>query len=352
MPFLPSNPRFWFLAPLAGLIGGISEIRDWYYRNHFLPVTRLPRSTISVGNLTVGGTGKTPVVGFLCDYLNQAQKSVAVLTRGYGRKSRLPILLQGSNLTQYQVKETGDEPCILACHLKNGVVVVDANRARGGRLALQATSPQVFLLDDGFQRRSLSRDLDIVTLDAANPWGNGYLLPLGKLREPTSQLRRADLLWITRVNQTSDDLEEIRRRIHKKIIKPMVFSAHVAQQLVSCSGQNRLPLTDLKDKKVVAFCGIANPRSFEQTLLELGARLVSFRSFADHHSFRKKELKELSALAQQLNADWLVTTEKDAVRLESSYGELGRDCYYLEIGIKILAGAENLKKMLEKLNLI
>ncbi len=352
MPFSLNSRRFCLLAPFAALYGGISEIRAWYYHHHYLPVIRLPRPTISVGNLTVGGTGKTPVVSFLADYLNQRHQSVAILTRGYGRNSRQPIILQQSNLAQHQPAETGDEPWLLAQHLKNGVVVIDANRVRGGRLALRAVAPQVFLLDDGFQHRAVFRDLDIVTLDASSPWGTGYLLPFGNLREPVSQLRRADLLWITRVNQTTDDINEIHRRLAKKINKPMVFSAHEAQHLIACAGHHQLPLTVLKDKKVAAFCGIANPNSFKRTLQESGASLVLFRAFADHHSFRPKEIVRLWESAQQQHAEWIITTAKDAVRLESTWSGLKEVCYYLEIGIKIMAGGENLKKMLEKLSII
>ena len=337
------------LFPFSAVYGGIIEIRNYYYNNHFLPVEHLPKPTISVGNISVGGTGKTPVVRFLTQFINRMGKKVAILSRGYGRSSRKTVILTSDNLSEIPFSHSGDEPRLLAQKLHNGSVVIDANRIRGGKFAFKEHSPDIFILDDGFQHRQVYRDLDIVTLDATDLWGSGLLLPAGKLREPLSQLRRADLIWVTKTDQTFCSSQNIHREIRKKINKPILFSVHSPVKVRSFYNQIFYPIKVLKGKKVIAFCGIADHGSFKKTLLELGAEILEFRHFKDHHKFRYDEIHQLLRIKESKNADWLITTEKDAVRIDELKKDLLQSLYFLEIEIKVLSGKDSLKKMIENI---
>jgi len=336
-----------FLAPLSALYGGITEIRNYYFQQKFFPIAKLPKPTISVGNLSVGGTGKTPVVRFLARYFNQLNKETAILTRGYGRKTKKTIILTCKNYNTLSYELTGDEPRLLANDLQKGMVVIDANRLNGGNKALKNTNPDIFILDDAFQHRKIYRDFDIVTLDATDLWGMNQLLPLGKLREPISQLKRADLIWITRMDQTPKSIKDIQSEIRNKINKPLIFSEHSPDKIVNLKNQISHKPDTLQGKDVIAFCGIANPESFKRTLVDLGANITEFYSFSDHYHFQHNDLIKLIGHKKKLNDSCLITTEKDAVRIQDLKEEEIKEIYYLEIKIKILNNEHILKKTFE-----
>ena len=352
MPFSKSDFISLPLWPLSALFGGMMEIRNFYFDHGLLPVIRLPRPVICVGNISVGGTGKTPLVRFLARYFNGSNKKVAILTRGYGRKSGQTLCLDRINLERTAPVLTGDEPRILARHLENGVVIVDANRLRGSKMAMRQLQPDLFILDDAFQHRQIDRDVNIVTLDATDLWGRKRLLPAGKLREPLTQLRRADLIWVTRLNQTQRSLAEIREDVEKKLQQPVIYSNYSPAGIVDANRTKRLPLAALTGKKVIAFAGIAKPKSFQHTLEMLAANVVFFRSFNDHHFFKRKELEQLLAQKERYQADWLITTEKDAERIDPVIRAQLRNLHILEIEIKIVTGEKNLKKIFDSLGLI
>ncbi len=352
MPISLNSILKWPLFPLSAVYGGIIEIRNLYYNNHFLPVERLPKPTISVGNISAGGTGKTPVVGFIAQYIDKMGKKVAILSRGYGRQTKSTVLLSNNNLHRVPYSRSGDEPRLLAQKLRNGFVVIDGNRIRGGKLAIKKNAPDFFILDDGFQHRRVYRDLDIVTMDATDIWGGGFMLPAGKLREPLSQLRRADLIWITKTDQAASSLAEIKREIRKKIKKPLIFSEHSPKKVCSFYDQTSYRLHELKGKKVVAFCGIADHNSFKNTLLQLGTEILVFQRFRDHHRFRPGEISKLLKIKECKKADWLITTEKDAVRIDGSNKNLLKSLFFLEIEINLVSGLESLEKMIENIDII
>lgn len=353
MPFSKSDFLSLPLWPLSALFGGMMEIRNFYFDHGILPIVHLPRPVISVGNISVGGTGKTPLVHLLAHIFNGSNKRVAVLTRGYGRKSGQTLCLDKTNLDKIAPVLTGDEPRILARHLENGVVIVDGNRLRGSKMAMRkANKPDLFILDDAFQHRQIDRDVNIVTLDATDLWGRKRLLPAGKLREPLTRLRRADLIWITRLNQTKSSLAEIRGEVEKKLHRPVVYSDYSPAGIVNINRSERLPLTALEGKKVIAFAGIANPKSFLHTLESLAAKVVFFRPFKDHHFFKRIELMQLLQQQEDSRADWLITTEKDAERMDPAIREELPNLYFMEIEIKIVAGEANLKKMFDSKGLI
>ena len=352
MPFSPPEHVSMLLLPLSKIYGGAVNMRNWGYSSDIMKAKHLPKPVISVGNITVGGTGKTPVTRFLSELLNQSNQQVAILTRGYGRIARETIILNRENLSEVPFSRTGDEPRLLARSLKNGAVFIDPDRRRAGELALSTLNPDVFVLDDGFQHRGLNRDLDIVTIDAAKPFGNGRLLPSGPLREPVDQLKRADLLWITRVNESGLSIDQIRSQLRQFMEKPMVFSQHEATYLLRPIDQSRSPVGEIEGKRVVAFCGIANPGSFRNTLETAGAKIAEFIRFSDHHIYKSGEIRRLEDAMSKTVADLILTTEKDVARFSPEFLSGIPDLHVMEINISLLSGENFLKNSLKNVGIV
>jgi tetraacyldisaccharide 4'-kinase len=284
---------------------------------------------VSVGNLTAGGAGKTPVVAFLAERLVREGAHVAVLSRGHGRRARHHVRVAGPPWPS--AEEVGDEPLLLARRLPAVQVWVGASRVALAREARSAGAT-VALLDDGFQHRWLARDADVVVLDEAVGLGTGHLLPWGPLREPMSALRRASLLWL-RVANGAAALPKLPDGL------PRVRARHAALDVVGPDGVVA-PLSRLAGARVVAFCGIARPSAFARTLRELGAEVTSLHGFADHHAFRPAELEVLRTSALAARAE-LVTTEKDAMRLPKEF-----PAAVVRLGVTLLEGEEILALLL------
>lgn len=352
MPFSPPKPVSILTWPFSKIYGAGIELRNRGFNSGLLPIQKLPRPVISVGNLTVGGTGKTPVVAYLAKFLKQHGLKVAVLTRGYKRETSKTVILKQGDLAQIPFHETGDEARVLVHHVGNGGVVIDRNRFRGGTVAINNFNPDVFILDDGFQHRRLFRELDIVTLDAKLPFGNRQLLPSGPLRESIKNIKRADLLWITRVNQSSFSVEEIKSQISYSVDKPAVFSNHEPIKVIDVASESKLPIEFLKNRNVIAFAGIANPNSFLETLKKLGAIVVRFHNFTDHFMYTKKEIELLANTLSGCNAEILITTEKDAVRFSPEILQNIPNLHVLQVGIQLLNEKEELKKILKNIVLL
>jgi len=309
--------------PLGGLLWTISlgyravvGLRNSWYDSTWSRKRRLPSPVISVGNLTVGGSGKTPFVMLIATTLAQKGFKVAVLSRGYGRKGRMGILkVSDGRGPSVGPKEAGDEPYLMAKKLRNVAVWVGTDRFEAGLECWRESRPEVFILDDGFQHRDLLRDLDIVLVRFPRPWGNGRLLPAGPLREPLSGLKRADVLVVNSYGEW--DLV----RFHGLPGRGFVFlrARLVPKAIRHLGGEETLPISSLKGSEVVAFCGIGTPDSFRRTLLGTGVRLGPFLSFPDHHWYTPQDVQEVRRLSKK--DALLITTEKDACKLE----ELGSD---------------------------
>jgi tetraacyldisaccharide 4'-kinase len=283
------------------------------YRQH------LPALVISIGNLVTGGTGKTPLTLWLARHLVDRGRRVAVLSRGYGRQQQGVSRVATTAGTRSQVRHFGDEPVLLATKLADTPVWVGRQRSTSGRAAIHSSRAEILILDDGFQHLALYRDLDLVLLDADNPWGNGALLPLGPLREPLEHLTRADALILTRAAD-AQATQRLRAQLHKQFQgKPIFACQHRWTALRWGLGGPALPVGVLRDQPVLAFAGIARPASFLQMLRGSGLKVVEKKIFPDHHFYRPHELAELLSIAAAKNARFLVTTEKDAVRLPKAY---------------------------------
>jgi tetraacyldisaccharide 4'-kinase len=285
------------------------------YKLGVLRTRDLPCTVISIGNITLGGTGKTPMVIAVARLLAESQRRPAVVSRGYGRRneSETVVISDGSEVLA-DAQSGGDEPVLIGTRLNGVPVVADRLRRRGAQVALKTFGSGVIILDDGFQHVQLKRDLDIVLVDAAEPFGNGRLFPAGVLREPVGALKRAHAVVITRA-ETHGSLEELKKRIAAVSAARIFTSVHRPVDLVHCRDAGRKPLSVLRGKRVCAFSGIARPASFLALLKTLGAVIAADRSYPDHHAFSSSDLAEIYKMSADHRAGMIVTTEKDAVRL-------------------------------------
>jgi tetraacyldisaccharide 4'-kinase len=300
---------------------------------------------ISVGNLTMGGTGKTPCVLRLAELLRERGRNPGILTRGYGRTSPTPVLALPLGAA-VRTEESGDEPQIFL-RARVAPVGIGADRHSAGRLLREKFGADVMLLDDGFQHVKLARDFDVVLLDALNPFGGGEVFPMGRLREPMEGLTRADAIVITR-SEASDLGPAIERAVRRWNPRVPVFHARIVPEwwVEHRSGRYLRP-EDLKLDRVGAFCGLGNPRSFHRTLDALGTRYVDCVEFQDHHRYLPNELKRMAEQFRRQGAVALVTTEKDAVNLCQDADDLlaPLPLYWLKIGMRIDGEAELLAQI-------
>jgi len=318
-----------FLKFCAVLYSSSMRLRALFYATGILRVKRLPTPVISVGNITMGGTGKTPTVLLIARELMTRGKRVAVLTRGYGGslEGETRIVSDGTKLL-LSPAEAGDEPCLLAASLPGLMVVMGSDRYRAGCLAMKELAPECFILDDGFQHQRLARDLDILLLDGTAPCKNGWTLPAGFLREPLSAVSRADLVILTRCTKAASATDCVPAQI------PVCRSSHVLTGYTPLAGGEVHPFTGLAGRRLVAFCGIADPAAFFDGIESCGVPLVATLAFPDHTGYGAKEMEALGRLKQQSRADGLITTAKDAVKLLPYRGIIG-ECFVARLELTL-----------------
>jgi tetraacyldisaccharide 4'-kinase len=347
-----------FLRVLSWLFSVAVQLRLWLYRNRILHDHPLGCLVVVVGNLTVGGTGKTPVVEMFARALRDRGRKVAILSRGYKSKAPPfwkkawyeithtdeppPRVVSDAQSVLLDSEEAGDEPYMLARNLPGVVVLVDKNRVKAGAYAIKKFGCDTLVLDDGFQYLPLKGRLNLLLVDKTNPFGNGHLLPRGILREPVKHLKRANYIFLTKSNGRRDpELEALIAR-HKPgaDVIECVHRPRYLQRMDAKPGAEagRVPLAWLKGRRIFAFCGIATPESFEKFLRDLGALLVGRERYLDHYRYTPEDLEELYDAAEREGAECLVTTEKDAVRI-SEPGGSPLPVYYLRLEIEIIRGA-------------
>jgi tetraacyldisaccharide 4'-kinase len=291
------------------------RLRGFLYRSGVLSSVAVGCRVISIGNLTLGGTGKTPMTAALASFLHDHGKRPVVVSRGYGRKKQPgPIVVSDGRSLLVDAKTGGDEPFLIAKKLPFVPVVVADSKLAAARYAVENFNPGVILLDDGFQHFAIKRDLDIVLLDASNPFGNGLLFPAGVLRERLSALRRAGAIVLTRVESDSQ-CDLLKRELTLITQAPIFLSVHRPVDLVNVSTGSVRSLAEFRGAAVAAFAGIAQPESFFRTLKSLGVDIRVDQSFPDHHPFTKQDIAAIRSAASTTGATMIVTTEKDAARL-------------------------------------
>ena len=354
----------WFLFALSFLFRGIVQARLWLYRHRLLRERNPGVIVISIGNLTVGGTGKTPVVEMFARTLQDGGRRVAVLSRGYkskkpplfrrlqrkwlGMERRKPRVVHDGQKLLLDSRFAGDEPFMLAKSLGNVVVLSYKDRVRAALHAIREMGCDTLILDDGMQYLALRHRLEICLIDRQAPFGNEYLLPRGTLREPPSNLRRAAYIFITKCNG-GDNAELIGRIREYNRTAEIIETTHRALHLQNLYTGERLPLETLAGKYIAAISGIARPESFEEKLTQLGAELVFSKRFADHHRFTDQELAEFHQRCVRRDLDFAVTTEKDAVRFPAKFDALDVPIVFLRVEIEILSGHKSWEKLVDRI---
>ena len=352
-----------FLLTISWLFNWVVQLRLWLYRNRILKDQPLGCLVVVVGNLTVGGTGKTPIVEKFARALSERGRKVAILSRGYKSKSTPPWIklwrwissgqepppkiVSDGNRVLLDSDVAGDEPYMLARNLPGVVVLVDKNRVKAGTYAIKKFGCDTLVLDDGFQYLPLKGRLNLLLVDKSNPFGNGEMLPRGLLREPVKHLTRASYVFLTKSDGHRDhELEELIEKHNPGV--DLIECAHKPQYLQRIGGAERHELEFLKGRRVGAFSGIATPESFEAFVRGAGAQLVYVKRFLDHHRFSQDEIDLVFRQAADAGLEFLVTTEKDAVRLSPDFVP-PVPLYYLRLEIEILRGATDFQEAVERI---
>ncbi|MDR2812281.1 MAG: tetraacyldisaccharide 4'-kinase [Puniceicoccales bacterium] len=336
------------LLPFSFMFLLIVKIRVWLYRKRLLYSQSLGCHVIVVGNITMGGTGKTPVAEYLARLLLAMGRKPAIISRGYKSKSessyrkflrwlthspdKPPKIVSDGERVLLDSEIAGDEPYMLAKNLKGVPVIVDKDRIKAGRYAIKRFGSDVLILDDGYQYLRLRSTLRMVLIDRNNPFGNYRLIPRGILREPLSHLDRASCIFLTKSNGTRNyELEQEIHSVNYGI--QIVECCHQSCHLVSQGEAEILPLEILREKKVAIFCAIASPEGFEQFIASLGANIIYKKRYIDHHRFTNAELSSINERAK--SADFLIATEKDAVRIASDF-KFSIPFFYMRVRVQFL----------------
>src|SRR3989442_7985935 len=332
------------------------KVRRFLYDFRIIRDYTIGVQVIAIGNLTVGGTGKTPVVEKFARELQNQRRTVAILSRGYRskpppltkrlikkllfRRERTPLRVVSDGKSLLLDSETaGDEPYMLASNLKDVIVLVDKDRVKSGRYAIEKFGCDTLLLDDGFQYWKLrGRRMDVVLVDYQQPFGNEHLLPRGTLREPPSHLARANMIFITK---SDGNTSELRRRIGQfNANAGIIECVHHPLYFEDVFTGERYDLEWLKDRKIASLSGIAQPESFEQSLVKLAGELVYSKRFADHHRFSQQEVLNVINRSKKRQAAAIITTQKDAVRFPK-IDRRDLPIYFMRVEIKIISGAKD-----------
>lgn len=309
----------------------VLNTRNILYKNGVVKSRRLPVKVISIGNITTGGTGKTPLVEFMARYLLEKNKKVAILSRGYG----------GNNPLQKNNDNVNDECLILRENLQDVPVLAGKDRVKNGERAIRDYDVDCIILDDGFQHFRIKRDLDIVVIDSLNPFGGENLIPRGSLREPLKNLGRADLFMISHCNQSNEQtIKSICTKLsHVNNDVPVCESVHSPVHIENITDGSILGPEWLKGKRIYGLSAIGNPESFTYTLKGLGADLIKHRKFHDHHNYTNEEIDDVISEAQSLGTDAIVVTQKDIVKMRKMNIK-DANILSLKIEIKITKGIE------------
>lgn len=353
-----------FLHFSSLIYSAIVQLRLFLYRKRIFHDQPLGCLVVVVGNLTVGGTGKTPVVEKIARSLADRGRRVAILSRGYKSRSEpfwkgwwrvlshggegpLPRVVSDGKQVLLDSETAGDEPYMLAKNLPGILVIVDKNRVKSGSFAIRKYGVDTLILDDGFQYLPLKGRLNLLLIDKTNPFGNRKMLPRGILREPVKHIKRASYVFLTKSNgQPDPELEKLIRRHNKHA--EIIECTHRPQYLQEVHGDKRVDMNILKGKRVGAFSGIATPESFEGFLRDLGSNLLFSKRFLDHHRFTRRELEHIFEQVEAAGLDFLVTTEKDAVRIPEDL-QPAIPFYYLRLEIEIINGIHDFEEAVSRI---
>jgi len=354
----------WLLKQLSHIYRLVIQLRLFLYSKGILRHHTLGCQVISVGNLTVGGTGKTPIVEVFARELQREGRKVAILSRGYKKVEpgflqrlvdrlllrdlrRPPRVVSDGTELMLDSAMSGDEPYMLASNLPDVAVLVDKNRVKSGRYAINRLGCDTLILDDGFQYLSLKHRAEIVLVDRTNPFGNEHVLPRGVLREPVKNIRRANFIFLTKSDGTgTGEIRSVLRKLNPTA--EITECRHCPRYLQNVFSGERRDLGFLNGLDVTAVSGIAVPAGFENELERRGARIVDSHRFADHHRYTQQEIINIVNRSKRLGCRAIVTTEKDAVR----FPRLGRrdvPIYFLRVDIEMVSGEEDFRECIARI---
>ncbi len=326
-------------------IASIINFRNWLYDHKILKETVLSCPVISVGNISVGGTGKTPCVIMLAQMLQEKGFKPAILSRGYGGKSSHPInIVSDGHKILLDSKTSGDEPFLIAHTLKGIPVITGANRIITGKTAVNQFGANVLICDDAMQHRQIFRDINLVLLDNQILRGNNHVLPRGSLREPIKELKRASAIVLTRADEARQANGQIEKLFPAENT-PIFRSIHKLKDIVKGDDSAQKSISELQGKKVCVFCGIANPDSFRKTLSDAKAQVLSFDIFPDHHRYSQSELEKIKAKFIDYRADFLISTQKDGARLQD-FPDFLNMIYLLRVEMEMIPKSDSFKKFI------
>ncbi len=335
MPLYLKIPVYIF-SPLILMYTAIIYLRNRLYDWSIFKTCISPLPTISVGNIQIGGTGKTPMVEYLAGKLKEKSVKPAIITRGYRRRMNKPVLVDPADPHTIQVEVVGDEPFMLVCNLPDIPLVVNVDRCKAAILLKQIYPESIILLDDGFQHRRISRNFDIVLIDVTRWPECGLLFPLSSLRDVKSSLKRAHALVLTRTGQAPGKTEILKEQFSRRFKVP-VFTAEITPQEIIGTGEKResLPLKVLSGKKVAAFCGIGNPSQFFSSIEHTGAELCWKKTFPDHHFYTADDINAIIGESEKCGAEYIITTQKDSVKMNSVRSGRSGNIYFLKISLSV-----------------
>ncbi len=331
--------------------GGIQKLRGLFYRKNVFKPRRLPCKVVSIGNITVGGTGKTPMTIYVANRIKELGYTVVVISRGYkGQAEKTEAMIGDGKVIFLGPDIAGDEPFMLACRLQDIPVIVGRDRFAAGMLAMHDVHPDVIVLDDGFQHLKLARDLDFVLLDYIQPFGNSHLLPRGTLREPVDSLSRSDACILTRTKISSSSAQ--RSAVNQlRVLVPQcpVFSSFQIPYYYTIPAATKAPFEQLSKqpcsdhfkvlagRRVIAFSGIARNDDFRQTVEGFHCDATGFFEFPDHHPYSERDFSDITQAAKKTAAEMLITTEKDYARIAS---HIAWPLDLIVIGVKVSFGED------------
>ena len=337
------------LSPLTIVYLGLILWRDFFYRIDVFPKRKLSCVVISIGNISSGGTGKTPMVISLAKFFKMAGKSVAVLSRGYGRQSSGSLLVTDGYSKPPDWRLCGDEPALMAMALKGIPIIVDKNRFRGGSFLIKHFNPDIILLDDGFQHFSISRNIDIVLINSSDLQNDHRLLPLGHLREPWSCAKRADLIFLTKTNLKKPS-DYITRKI-KQLNVPFFSSTISATAVLSGINKETISIKNLSGRRVLALSAIGDPGGFHSLIKKTGATIAGSLIYQDHHTYTKNDWKIIKETKEEAGADLILTTEKDLLKLEAFSGDVPIHAIRISLNIED-QGFQTIRDFIDKIGII
>jgi tetraacyldisaccharide 4'-kinase len=340
------------LIAVSKIYNVIIRLRNYFYNKHIFAIHHTDAKVISIGNITAGGTGKTPLVTWLCNEITSDQKTktngykLAILTRGY--KTTQSNVLSNTEGSKLRTQNYIDEPAVLAENCHQASIVINPDRVMGASQAIGKFAANVLVMDDGFQHRRLARDLDIVTIDATCPFGYERLIPAGLLREPVKSLKRAHAIVLTRCDHVSEtQIKQIENKLLG--VNPNILIARSIHQAVYIKtiDNRKISLEQFKNKKVFAFCGIGNPEAFITSLKNMGYDIVGSKFFNDHHNYTENCLIDLKKQSQFTRAEVILTTQKDWTKIFWLETAKNMPLAYAVIEIKFLSGQDKLRYLIE-----